>query len=384
MLPTITKKDLELINDLSSRTFSGNSMSSNATGDERKLLKEVKNKLKEVAKEFKEKYDSDYGPFDYSATSGNPIAIGGTKLNRIWAGISKGAENKQYAAQISFVIDPIKPCLNVGFYFGRASARSLNVELRKKLENNLKKLGEILSNEIKENEELNLRYNSLFDYGFRAIFKDERAEPKLWLDFISGEPKNSQIITQIYPNDEGYIDFKTIDLYVSMVICLMAPIPLSVNDFQIKDQKLRNYKPFTAEQRAKKAERRTLIGEKGEIIVFNYEKERLNKLGLLNEKFPKHVALELRYHDYDVLSCNEKGEEIYIEVKSTTRTKEDPESQKFHMTSNEYNYFLKNPTKYFLYRVYDVENNPQVEIVNMKSVKINPNVFLIEIVNNEN
>ena len=58
--------------------------------------------------------------------TGNAIAIGGTNFKRVWSGIFKGAENKQYAAQISFVMNPNEACLDVGFYFGRASGHSFD------------------------------------------------------------------------------------------------------------------------------------------------------------------------------------------------------------------------------------------------------------------
>jgi hypothetical protein len=101
----ITTADLILIKDLSSRIYSGNRLLSNATEDEKKHLKDVIDKLKIIADYFSQKYIQVYGPFETSVSTGNPIAIGGTNFKRVWSGIFKGASNKQYAAQISFVMN---------------------------------------------------------------------------------------------------------------------------------------------------------------------------------------------------------------------------------------------------------------------------------------
>jgi len=155
----ISMEDLKLINSLGSRTYSGNRLNSSASEEEIKQFNSIKNKLKQIAIYFQTKYDSEYGHLDYDVTSGNPIAIGGTRLNRVWSGIFKGASNKQYSTQISFVINKESPCLEVGFYFGRASAHSLNSIQRKDLENRLKFLGETLSKEISTKEEMTDKFD---------------------------------------------------------------------------------------------------------------------------------------------------------------------------------------------------------------------------------
>jgi len=118
----ITKSDFNLITDLSSRDYSDNSMSTNSTEQERLDFRNFKQKLKSIAEDYKNQYNSDFGVFTSGASSGNPIKFNGTRLNRVWSGIFKGADNKQYSAQISFVIDETRKCIDVGFYFGRASS----------------------------------------------------------------------------------------------------------------------------------------------------------------------------------------------------------------------------------------------------------------------
>src|ERR1041384_399589 len=144
----ITLVDLVLINNLSSRIYSGNRLRSNATEDEKAHLVKVKHKLKSIADYFSRKYEPVYGPFRTDVASGNDIAIGGTNLKRVWSGIFKGASNKQYAAQISFVMNTEEACLDVGFYFGRASSHSLTSDQRRVLEKQLNNLGTSLSDAI--------------------------------------------------------------------------------------------------------------------------------------------------------------------------------------------------------------------------------------------
>jgi hypothetical protein len=68
--------DLILINNLSSRDYTVNSLLSNATEDEKNQLDTAINKLKVLADYFAEKYYQAYGPFETSVTTGNSIAIG--------------------------------------------------------------------------------------------------------------------------------------------------------------------------------------------------------------------------------------------------------------------------------------------------------------------
>lgn len=372
-IKNITKDDLDLITDLSTRKFEGNSMSSNTTKEEKKQFDTIKENLKTIAVTFKERLDNSYGKLEVSVTTGNPLIRGANKLGRVWSGIFKGTEEKQYSAQISFVIDASKSCLNVGFYFGRASSHSFPVEKKKRLESQLKEIGRLLSGEIQTDPTLNNKFNSLFDYGFRSYSNGKLVSSDKWLRKIADDPKDSQITCSIFPNDEGFIEFKTLDLYVSMVAGLMGAVPSLENNFKGK------YKPLTPEQRAKQAERRVLIGTEGELFALQKEKERLKAMGVSSRRYPKHVALESDSYGYDILSCNSDGSEIFIEVKTTTRTMEDPASRKFYISSNEYEFFKSNPDDFFLYRVYDIEGeNPSLQKVDMNSIELNARNYLVE------
>ena len=138
-----------------------------------------------------------------------------------------------------------------------------------------------------------------------------------------------------------------------------------------------HFKPLTPEERAKQAERRALIGNKGEKFVMKHEKDRLHSLGIKDKNYPKHVALESMSHGYDILSIDENNSEIYIEVKTTTRAKDDSNSKWFYLSTNEYNKFNMDKPKYRLYRIYNIENEPELDIVNLDSVTKKPDGYII-------
>mgnify|MGYP001177365015 CR=1 FL=1 len=93
------------------------------------------------------------------------------------------------------------------------------------------------------------------------------------------------------------------------------------------------------------------IGELGELLVIQYEKEKLEKGGIKKE--PIHVSKsEGDGLGYDILSFNEDGEEIFIEVKTTVNNFSTP----FYITKNELIRSNQDSEKFFLYRVYDFDD----------------------------
>ena len=140
-------------------------------------------------------------------------------------------------------------------------------------------------------------------------------------------------------------------------------------------------KPLSPEQRAKQAERRALIGAKGEEFVFNKEKKRLERLGIDFNQYLVHLASISDNYGCDIKSCDENHDEIFIEVKTTTRTKGDFGANRFHMSANEYDFYSRNKMRYRLIRVYDIEGeNPIMETVDLDTTKISNESFLIEII----
>jgi hypothetical protein len=137
-------------------------------------------------------------------------------------------------------------------------------------------------------------------------------------------------------------------------------------------------KPLTPEQRAKQAERWAQIGQKGELYVMEYEQNRLRDFGITLDNYPKHIALESMHYGYDILSLDESRNEIYIEVKTTTRTREDLNSRKFFISTNELDVFSKHKQRYKLYRVYDIESTPSIEILDLNLLTTKPDGYIVE------
>lgn len=368
---SITDSDIQLVNLLQSRVYKKNSLLSNASEEEKEALNNLIRRLKGMAEYFGQKYNNEYGPFEVSVTSGNHIQFGGTKLKRIWSGIFKGASNKQYATQISFVVNPYDNCLDVGFYFGRAAGRGFSREEVAELQEKLRKLGYSLAKMITDNDIIYRRFQDLFDLGFTAHSQGERVLADDWLNTIVEHPANCQIIAKVYPNEIGEIEFSAIEYNVRQVVFLMDGI------LNTEAETVRRVRPLTPQQFAKQAERRAFIGLEGELHVLEYEKNKLQNSGYSEAIYPQHSSLLSMTDGYDIVSLNEDRQEIFIEVKATTRTRNDPKSRSFFISTNEFNTFQNNMEKYKLYRVYDVEGTPSIEIIDLKSAVRTPNGYSI-------
>jgi len=364
----ITSSDITLVKRLDTITYHKLTMNGEVSKEDQSTLADLKNRLKRISDNFKGKYDQQYGIFRSEQARGNPIGRS-KRLRKVWSGIYKGTSNKQYSAQISFVINTINDCLDVGFYFGRASSHQLSLETKIKLERDLKQLGSKLVDEINTNQEVNNIYTSLFDFGFKAEIDDERVSPDQWLANASNDPAYSSIVFGLRPNSHGYIDLATIDVYVSLVLPLMSIIPENIDETQ-QNQNRGEIKALTPEQRAKQAERRALIGLHGEEYAMEYEKRRIAFFNNNIDIYPCHKALISDDLGYDILSYNENQTILFIEVKTTTRLRGDPLSKEFYLSASEYLFYTINSNNYKLYRVYDIYGNPEIEIIDLSTIRL--------------
>jgi hypothetical protein len=358
----ITKQDIDLISKLDTYKYS-KTMAGIVSDDEKKRFDEIKLKMRELAEEYFTKLEEIYYLTDYDVSGGNPINFHGG-LRRVWSGLFKGSANKQYAAQISFVINTQKKCLDVGFYFGRASGFNYDKATRNQLEAELKQLGQHLYTNIEDNGNLNVVFNDLFENGFVAEIEDTQCTSQQWLEHINEYCRHSSIRQNIYPNELGYVDPVAIDLCVSMVLPLIAILPNSIAN--VDDNTISIAAPLTPEQRAKQAERRALIGADGEKFAMQFELDRLKKTGI--SLVPKHVSLISDNYGYDIESYASDGSKIFIEVKTTTLTIDDPMAQVFYMSLNEINVYEGNKDKYKLYRVYNIYGTPSLVVIDLDAV----------------
>lgn len=117
---------------------------------------------------------------------------------------------------------------------------------------------------------------------------------------------------------------------------------------------------FTQKQLEELLEKQKKIGELGEDIVVEYEKERLNSLGLvdLSQKV-RRISNENCRAGYDIISYYADGTEKFIEVKSSTATSLD-----FYISINELEKANKLKGKYSitLVRGIDIESKTSKEI----------------------
>jgi len=93
------------------------------------------------------------------------------------------------------------------------------------------------------------------------------------------------------------------------------------------------------------------LGEGGEELVLEYEREKLKEHPELLSKI-RHISKENDNAGYDIVSFTEDGKEMFIEVKTTRGGKNTP----FFLSSNEFETAMNNVGKYYIYRVY--EYNP--------------------------
>ena len=99
------------------------------------------------------------------------------------------------------------------------------------------------------------------------------------------------------------------------------------------------------------------VGEMGERYVFTYEVQKLFDAG--REDLAEQVDAsksEDHTNGYDILSYTIDGKKLYIEVKSTPGTKEEP----FYISKNELNRakeLKQKGERYAIYRVYNVGKN---------------------------
>lgn len=119
-------------------------------------------------------------------------------------------------------------------------------------------------------------------------------------------------------------------------------------------------KPFKTKRDYIKENIRNLdIGERGEKLVFEMEKEKLLnavKTGKIDsiENHLKWVSIEDDSLGYDIISYDiDKMSPVYIEVKTTTGSGALP----FYMSENELNFSKQNTKNYKLYRVYNLKKS---------------------------
>lgn len=202
--------DIAIVKKLKAKKYANNSM-----GRDGEHIKAIRHKLRAIVTQLYEKYNVEYGSLQIATSSGNPLSRGGV-VNRPWATLYKGSDRKQYAAQITIGIDADAGCLDVGFYFGKASSHDIVGNERIKYEKIQEAIAQKIVNNIKVNTEIKCRYSSLGDFGFIYSSDHKSVTSDRWLIDAVANPKQCQIYAQIYPDREDrVINFSTIDYFIS-------------------------------------------------------------------------------------------------------------------------------------------------------------------------
>lgn len=133
-------------------------------------------------------------------------------------------------------------------------------------------------------------------------------------------------------------------------------------DFEYKSGQSRKSKGHGKKiDHVEKQNRNQEIGRLGEIIVMSEEIKKLKQLGRDDlAKKVKQVSLKDDSLGFDILSFNEEGKEIHIEVKATVSN---PDKVDFYISDNEFQVAQKDDS-YAIYLIYNVDTKyPKIHIL---------------------
>ena len=137
---------------------------------------------------------------------------------------------------------------------------------------------------------------------------------------------------------------------------------------KVKTHKVVSSVDFNALNKKKKT-----IGTAGELIVLNEEIEKLKKAGIMKQ--PEYVADTIGDGlGYDILSYDETGEPIYIEVKTTTGAAPDG----FFMSRREVEESVKRSGGYRIYRVYNLDVKNKKADIRIYKGAVNEDTFTMK------
>jgi len=108
-------------------------------------------------------------------------------------------------------------------------------------------------------------------------------------------------------------------------------------------------------------QRNSILGLKGEELVLQYERWRLKNEGV--GKWIDNIEWISKYDDsagFDILSRNRDGSDRFIEVKTTKLNKDTP----IFFSKNELEFSFQKKDKYFLYRLFNFNNDPKLFYLN--------------------
>ncbi len=129
-----------------------------------------------------------------------------------------------------------------------------------------------------------------------------------------------------------------------------------------------------------KQKRNEKIGEQGELFVYEYEKKKVATYCLKDKCVEWVSKTKGDGLGYDILSYDESGKEMFIEVK-TTKGKE---TSDFYITNTELSRSVVDSDNFYLYRVYDFDVKQLMGKISyhtgsLESLCISPLVFSVHL-----
>lgn len=368
----ITYNDYTFLQDLCQRNYTNNSMLSMASKKEHDRYIGIQTTLKKLTYEFwKEFFNSDTA-IKRSGSTGNPLHRSG-KLKWPWSCVYKG-NNKQYGAQISIIFEPSQDCMKVGFFFGGASRHNLSMKEKIKEMKNMKLMAHNLNETIVKNSELLEQFISLESLGF--VFSadgKENLDPLQWLNCIERNPIYAQITASIPLVNTCVITIDSFKDYYSQIVFLLK----SINSNVASGQKNKRYH-IDSDTRKRRMDILERIGKVGEEFIMQEEKKKLKNLSLSKSGYPIQVSLYDDSCGYDILSLDENGKNIYIEVKSTVLLEGQTNTNRFFMSDNEWQTYQLKKGQYILYRVYGVGGELRCEKIDLSKVNKKPLNYIVD------
>ena len=197
---------------------------------------------------------------------------------------------------------------------------------------------------------------------------------------INNLPDDTKLLEDYKKMLDFYVDIfespltPSIDSLVNAVAdpLILEDTKVKIKDFEYRSPKktkgkTTNNKKVKAKKR--RSDRSAFIGRKGEKIVFDFEKEKLKKINLnnLSEKVRWHAELNEK-PGYDITSFDDKGDEIFIEVKSSSgKTINDVDLTKNEIMSM---FNKKTKEKFYIYLVTNALTKPEIEVIKNPSERL--------------
>lgn len=161
------------------------------------------------------------------------------------------------------------------------------------------------------------------------------------------------------------------------------PIQVELNYHNLKEQHTTPSGTSHNANHALSELKKVLQGDRAESLVVRFEQNKLKNCGRIDLSHKVEQVSKTRGDGlgYDILSFNENGDEIYIEVKSK---KYFNNTIDFYLTDTEFKFLDAHPNS-FIYYVYDVYEDPKIHITTLSRLKTlgnnwkNPILYKIEI-----